>query len=1025
MIDLYTVPLGATARDFFSAEAEKKYSYDEALLVLPSRLLVNHARRSGRAQAVNFEYLPNRIVALNRQLLDLPPEVKLEMISRRTQELLVGDLLHQLAKLQGLDYFSKLADKEGFVKAVTGLLGQLSRSGSTQEEITTALLEWEQRKPAYVMKDREVAALYNLYRNKLKQKNWYDVEGLYRLAIAVLERPQAKLPWQQLYFSEFYHFDALQRLLIKSLSRHCQISIGLMYEPKRPEIFAAVERSFGYLSGFAQLHDLHMEGSVRKPDLQHLTAKLGAGSYQTLAVADSINFIESGDSEGELRAVLRSIKAKLQHGAAYNDFLVAVRDFKTYSGIRAVCDEYGIPVTLPKIASLSAQPVCEFLRLLLNVAAGGSEAIAAYWRLLKCGVVKLVYSFDGEQLNRLKQEYLYNDLRQLRKAVRDKADANENKQWSADLGELELLLDKVQRRDTAAAYGETFKTILEALALPVKAGENYKNGRADLLEVKNIVETVRQLSEVLDTLSEDYQNGGLESVPLKAEEYSQLLISACSERQIILTAADSEGILFGEAANLQGLLFKHVYIMGLREGEFPRSKNENWIYNDRERAELSGVGVELDNTACAYAEDKFFFAAVAAMATETLTLSWYSDDTAGASAYIEDVERLYAAGCITRSRAGRIGWQEALSEQELLLGITQKDTCHNWLLERLGADWTLRSSIERIREQGDSVYKGVFEDVQLQRAINEAVGGLFSASHLETYAQCPYRFLLSYVWKQQQYEELTETVEPAVEGSLLHDVLARFMAGHLHEKLTKYPPTELISQLDDIMTSVCDEYITGKKIAVTDFWPSQRRKLNLLLRRWLQRELVYQKKWEPFVPVKIEWDFGRNGSAPLVLEVNGGKIYLNGRIDRIDSDGNGIFVTDYKRSQTPSGSELTEGLDLQIPVYLMALAALEPQSKVLGGGYYSLKEAKRKGGFAMQTLGKTPFTTNNKPFSDAEDQWLAFADFCRTTVRGYINTLRQGNFPPAPRKNCPEYCPGKDICRAYGELAAEGGEENV
>ncbi len=72
--------------------------------------------------------------------------------------------------------------------------------------------------------------------------------------------------------------------------------------------------------------------------------------------------------------------------------------------------------------------------------------------------------------------------------------------------------------------------------------------------------------------------------------------------------------------------------MGLREGEFPRSKNENWIYNDRERAELSGVGVELDNTACAYAEDKFFFAAWwQQWQQETLTLSWYSDDTAGAS----------------------------------------------------------------------------------------------------------------------------------------------------------------------------------------------------------------------------------------------------------------------------------------------------------------------------------------------------------------------------------------------------------
>ena len=76
----------------------------------------------------------------------------------------------------------------------------------------------------------------------------------------------------------------------------------------------------------------------------------------------------------------------------------------------------------------------------------------------------------------------------------------------------------------------------------------------------------------MDTLSEDYQNGGLESVPLKAEEYSQLLISACSERQIILTAADSEGILFGEAANLQGLLFKHVTLWGCVKVSFSQQK---------------------------------------------------------------------------------------------------------------------------------------------------------------------------------------------------------------------------------------------------------------------------------------------------------------------------------------------------------------------------------------------------------------------------------------------------------------------
>lgn len=112
MVALYRVPLGTTARNFFAEEAEQNYKYDEALLVLPSRLLVNHARQESRTQAVNFEYLPNKIVSLNRHLLALPKDSKLEMISRRTQELLVADLLRQLDKLQGLHYFTG-AGREG------------------------------------------------------------------------------------------------------------------------------------------------------------------------------------------------------------------------------------------------------------------------------------------------------------------------------------------------------------------------------------------------------------------------------------------------------------------------------------------------------------------------------------------------------------------------------------------------------------------------------------------------------------------------------------------------------------------------------------------------------------------------------------------------------------------------------------------------------------------------------------------------------------------------------------------------
>lgn len=158
----------------------------------------------------------------------------------------------------------------------------------------------------------------------------------------------------------FIHFDALQRLLLKALSRHCQISIGLMYEPKRPEIFAAVERSYGYLSGFAELPDWQPQQVGRRPALEHFVVALGAAGKLQADDSDGVLLLEAADKESELRTVVRSIKAQLQAGAAYNDFLVVVRDFNTYSGIRAICDEYGVPVTLPQAASLSAQRCANF-----------------------------------------------------------------------------------------------------------------------------------------------------------------------------------------------------------------------------------------------------------------------------------------------------------------------------------------------------------------------------------------------------------------------------------------------------------------------------------------------------------------------------------------------------------------------------------------------------------------------------------------------------------------------------------------
>ena len=80
----------------------------------------------------------------------------------------------------------------------------------------------------------------------------------------------------------------------------------------------------------------------------------------------------------------------------------------------------------------------------------------------------------------------------------------------------------------------------------------------------------------------------------------------------------------------------------VREGEFPSVKTENWIYNDYERAAMEALGIDLPGTIAGLNEDKYFFAAAAAAALQSLTVSWYSDDSGGASAYVEMLQNTFA-----------------------------------------------------------------------------------------------------------------------------------------------------------------------------------------------------------------------------------------------------------------------------------------------------------------------------------------------------------------------------------------------
>jgi ATP-dependent helicase/nuclease subunit B len=82
-----------------------------------------------------------------------------------------------------------------------------------------------------------------------------------------------------------------------------------------------------------------------------------------------------------------------------------------------------------------------------------------------------------------------------------------------------------------------------------------------------------------------------------------------------------------------------------------------------------------------------------------------------------------------------------------------------------------------------------------------------------------------------------------------------------------------------------------------------------------------------FVQIASELNFGSKSALPAIeIELeNGKKLHLEGKIDRVDiackAGTNYAVIFDYKTSETTvSYSLLKAGLDLQLPIYLLALA---------------------------------------------------------------------------------------------------------
>jgi RecB family exonuclease len=275
----------------------------------------------------------------------------------------------------------------------------------------------------------------------------------------------------------------------------------------------------------------------------------------------------------------------------------------------------------------------------------------------------------------------------------------------------------------------------------------------------------------------------------------------------------------------------------------------------------------------------------------------------------------------------------------------------------------------------------------------------FSATALESFAQCPYKFYLRTIVRLEPREipEPLEQLDPAQRGTIVHQVQFRLLT-RLREKsalpLTPDTLPSALELLDEIVAEVAREAEEELAPAILRVFEDAVESLRRDARRWLEHTAL-DPSW---VPRRFELAFGipseerDEASLPTPVPLSIG-MTLRGAIDLVEEREGELRATDHKTGSAwiKPGQRLLGGEKLQPILYALALESLFPTERVWGGRLFYCTE---KGRFAEALV---PLDVDSRAL-------------IRKAIGVIDESIRTGFLPPAPTEKACSFCDYVSVC---------------
>lgn len=658
----------------------------------------------------------------------------------------------------------------------------------------------------------------------------------------------------------------------------------------------------------------------------------------------SVQLIRCSNIYEESEAAALHVLQLIHSGMHYSDIAIIVRDTEAYRGVLdAALERYHIPYFLSERTDLSSLPLS---RLILSAL----RAVSRHFRaqdmitLVKTGLTGVDFK-EGALFEEYCETWHINGSRFLdevwsmnpdglttQKSARAEVILEAANHARQVLMQPLQILDQQMRAssimtDRCRALYQYLTTLQISDQLSDRAKAELSAGHR-----RQAGETVRIyqfLTNALRELCSVFPN-----TELSIDEFISVLTILFSASDIGSVPNFHDCVVIGSASTVRIETNKASIVLGLYEGDFPRSVSDDGLLTEEDKLTLEDFDIRFDSRSQMRSSEELMYVYRAfSKPSDKLILSTLSRKTDGSE--------------LTPSLA--------FSRAEFLLSKEAEEFDFEALCAEMQKNSPQTSATELLTVP--------MPEGQVLR---------LSQSKIQSFLLCPYRYHCTYNLKLREKKDSIPNYSD--DGLFLHYVFEHYLMSQKELLASAEYPT------DESLETSADRILNAYISEVCPIPPEMmdRRILHLFerLRKLaviMLKDIIAELKNSSFVPSKFEQVIGlrgENGLPPIVLELkNGTKVTLSGMVDRIDlleRDGRiYVRIIDYKSGMHEfSPEDVRSGLDIQLVLYLLAVVTSDEAHIVPAGAQYLYAKTAK----GVTGVHRSGFLMNDPCVLEAADQ---------------------------------------------------------